>query len=57
MSVFSPVKENFTVNFGDTTSQHCLGKGLSSVLFPVGCEAMMSELRIMAPSVGADDTI
>ena len=30
--------------------------GLNSVLLPVGCEASTSELRIMAPSVGADDT-
>ena len=56
VSVFSHVKENFTVNCGDVTSQHCLGKGLNSVLLPVGCEAATSELRIMAPSVGADDT-
>ena len=56
VSVFSHVKENFTVNCGDVTSQHCLGKGLNSVLLPVGCEATTSELRIMAPSVGADDT-
>ena len=56
VSVFSHVKENFTVNCGDVTSQHCLGKGLNSVLLPVGCEASTSELRIMAPSVGADDT-
>ena len=57
VSVFSHVKENFTENCGDTTSQHCLGKGLNSVLLPVGCEVMTSELRIMAPSVGADDTM
>ena len=56
MLVFSHVKENFTVTCGDTTSRHCLGKGLNSVLLPVGCEATTSELRIMAPSVGADDT-
>ena len=57
VSVFSHVKENFTVNCGGTTSQHCLGKGLNSVLLPVGCEATTSELRIMAPSVGAEDTM
>ena len=51
MLVFSHVKENFTVTCGDTTSRHCLGKGLNSVLLPVGCEATTSELRIMAPSV------
>ena len=56
VSVFSHVKENFTVSCGDTISQHCLGKGLNSVLLPVGCEATTSELRILAPSVGADDT-
>ena len=56
VSVFSHVRENFTVNCGDVTLQHCLGKGLNSVLLPVGCEAATSELRIMAPSVGADDT-
>ena len=56
VSVFSHVKENFMVNCGDVTLQHCLGKGLNSVLLPVGCEASTSELRIMAPSVGADDT-
>ena len=56
VSVFSHVKENFTINCGDKTSQHSLGKGLNSVLLPVGCEATTSELRIMAPSVGADDT-
>ena len=55
MSVFSHVKENFTVNCGDTTLQHCLGKGLNSVLLPVGCEVMTSELRIMTQSVGVDD--
>ena len=54
--VFSHVKENFTVICGDTTSQHCLGKGLNSVLLPVGCGAITSELRIMAPSMGVDDT-
>ena len=57
VSVFSHVKENFTINCGDKISQHILGKGLNSVLLPVGCEATTSELRIMAPSVGADDTI
>ena len=57
VSVFLHVKENFMVNCGDVTSQHCLGKGLNSVLLPVGCEAATSELRIMAPSVGADDTM
>ena len=57
VSVLSHVKENFTVNCGGTTSQHCLGKGLNSVLLPVGCEATTSELRIMARSVGADDTM
>ena len=56
VSVFSQVKENFTVNCGNVTSQHYLGKGLNSILLPVGCEAVTSELRIMAPSVGADDT-
>ena len=50
------MKANFTINCGDKTSQHSLGKGLNSVLLPVGCEASTSELRIMAPSVGADDT-
>ena len=39
VSVFSHVKENFTVSCGGMTSQHCLGKGLNSVLLPVGCEA------------------
>ena len=57
VSLFLHVKENFTVNCGDVKSQHCLGKGLNSVLLPVGCEAATSELRIMAPSVGADDTM
>ena len=56
VSVFSHLKENFTVSCGGLTLQHCLGKGLNSVLLPVGCEATTSELRIMAPSVGADDT-
>ena len=56
VSVFSHVKENFTVNCGEVTSLHCLGKGLNSILLPIGCEASTSELRIMAPSVGADDT-
>ena len=42
VSVFSHVKENFTVSCGDTTSQHCLGKGLNSVLLPVGCELLRS---------------
>ena len=50
------MKENFTINCGDTTSQHSLGRGLNSVLLPVGCEAISSELRILAPSVGTDDT-
>ena len=54
ISVFSHVKENFTVTCGDTTSQHCLGKGLNSVLLPVGYEAITSESRIMAPSIGMD---
>ena len=44
------------VNCWNETSQHCLGKGLNSILLPVGYEAVTSELRIMAPSVGADDT-
>ena len=56
VSVFSHVKENFKVKCGDVQSQHCLGKGLNSLLLPVGCEAATSELRIMAPSVGAGDT-
>ena len=30
VSVFSHVRENFTVNCGDVTLQHCLGKGLDS---------------------------
>ena len=30
VSVFSHVKENFTVTCGDVTLQHCLGKGLDS---------------------------
>ena len=55
VSVFSHVKENFTVTCGDKTSQHCVGKGLNSVLLLVGCEAITSELRMMAPSVGMDD--
>ena len=52
VSVFSHVKENFMINCGNVTSEHCLGKGLNSVLLPAGCEATTSELRIMAPSVG-----
>ena len=36
VSVFSHVKENFTINCGDKTSQHSLGKGLNSVLLPEG---------------------
>ena len=56
VSIFLQVKENFTVNCGNVTSQHCLGKGLNSILLPVECEAVTSELRIMAQSVGADDT-
>ena len=55
--MFSHVKENFTVKCGDVHSLHCLGKGLNSVLLPVGCEVATSELRIMALSVGADDTM
>ena len=51
----SHVKENFTINCGDTSSQHCLGKGLNSVLLPAGCEAITSELRIMVPSISIDD--
>ena len=51
------MKENFTVTCGNETSQHCLGKGLNSILLPAGCEAVTYELRIMAPSVGADSTV
>ena len=48
VSVFLHVKENFTITCGEKVSQHCLGKGLNSVLLPVGCDAVTAELRIMA---------